>query len=656
MKKIALISVVILSFTLLNFVTAFACEGTIRGEVTYSGGMEGNVIVAAFNFQLDFENFDFDLEDSFILDTLAGPGMYEFTALDGGTYLVAAFMDVNEDGLPGFIEPLGAYPGTVELSDSGEVNEINIDLNELPRGNSSISGAVHYDGELTGKIHVFALGFTTTPFNFHCPYESNNYTISGLMPGEYLVVAFLDVDDNGIPDLGEPLGFIEDKVKVGNSEEITEKDITLFDPGSFTGSITGAINYSGSSAGNIYIYTVGMTHTPITITEVSYPETSYEVTNLAQGEYQLFAYLDADSSGSYDPMGVDLSTGFPQITMGEPYQLIADPIVLGEAEHNAIDLTLNEQGDAGISGTITYNGDQQGFLVLAAAIGLSPSWLGIGQAVAPVGATEFSYTIPNLDAGLYGIIGIMITDYSGGFDDFDSILKNPIGFYTKGLVCVASHDTVPDIDFCLEDSTTATSSITGTLITPEGLEGDIHLFSLGISLTYWPEIEITENTYTIPDLRSGRYFIGGFMDVNGDGKFDMDEPVAFTESLVEIPHGDTVVVVNLNFNYNFIIDINDAAQSLSPDKFMLAKNYPNPFNPTTNIQYQLAESRNVSIKIYNMLGNEVKTLINEEQPAGLHQITWDGKNSNGNNVSSGVYLYCMKAGDYVSFKKMTLIR
>jgi len=95
--------------------------------------------------------------------------------------------------------------------------------------------------------------------------------------------------------------------------------------------------------------------------------------------------------------------------------------------------------------------------------------------------------------------------------------------------------------------------------------------------------------------------------------------------------------------------------SLSKTKFQLFQNYPNPFNPSTVIEYWLPEASFVSIKIYNVLGKEVRTLVNQTQHTGNYQIQWNGLDSFGNNVAAGIYIYKITAGNFVDTKKMLLI-
>jgi len=90
-------------------------------------------------------------------------------------------------------------------------------------------------------------------------------------------------------------------------------------------------------------------------------------------------------------------------------------------------------------------------------------------------------------------------------------------------------------------------------------------------------------------------------------------------------------------------------QSWIPTQFEIAQNYPNPFNPTTTFRFKMPKSTFVTLKIYNLLGTEIETLIHEYRQAGEYEITWYT-----NNLPSGIYLYCLEAGEFVETKKMIL--
>jgi len=93
-----------------------------------------------------------------------------------------------------------------------------------------------------------------------------------------------------------------------------------------------------------------------------------------------------------------------------------------------------------------------------------------------------------------------------------------------------------------------------------------------------------------------------------------------------------------------------------PAEFGLSRNRPNPFNPVTNIGYQLAEVGQVRLHIYNVLGQEVRRLVQEEQEAGYYRAAWDGRDNSGRGLSTGVYIYRMTAGRYVATEKMMLLK
>ena len=94
--------------------------------------------------------------------------------------------------------------------------------------------------------------------------------------------------------------------------------------------------------------------------------------------------------------------------------------------------------------------------------------------------------------------------------------------------------------------------------------------------------------------------------------------------------------------------------NLLPDVYALEQNYPNPFNPETRIRYDIPEQGHVTLRIYKIDGQLVRTLQNTDQSPGRYERVWDGKNDFGNKVSSGVYFYRLRAGSFVQTKTYTL--
>jgi hypothetical protein len=145
--------------------------------------------------------------------------------------------------------------------------------------------------------------------------------------------------------------------------------------------------------------------------------------------------------------------------------------------------------------------------------------------------------------------------------------------------------------------------------------------------------------------------------------------------------GDLDIVIS-NFNGYYVVDIKRPAQKIEwacylgtynrsgniyqstpnldpigiPQTTMLKGAYPNPFNPTTNIGFSLAEPSDVSIQIYNQKGQMIKSLLAEYRPAGDHSVVWNGTDENGQSMASGIYYFRMQSGKYSSTRKMILMK
>ena len=94
----------------------------------------------------------------------------------------------------------------------------------------------------------------------------------------------------------------------------------------------------------------------------------------------------------------------------------------------------------------------------------------------------------------------------------------------------------------------------------------------------------------------------------------------------------------------------------TPKAYALAQNYPNPFNPTTTIKYDMKAKGLVTVRIYDVVGRLVRTLVNEMKDAGAYAAVWDGRNDSGADVTSGIYFYKMETAGFVATKKLVLLR
>ena len=100
---------------------------------------------------------------------------------------------------------------------------------------------------------------------------------------------------------------------------------------------------------------------------------------------------------------------------------------------------------------------------------------------------------------------------------------------------------------------------------------------------------------------------------------------------------------------NYTTDVND--ENILPKEYLISQNYPNPFNPSTTISYALPKSEMVTIRIYNILGQMVRTLVNQNESAGTHTVSFKA-----DDLTSGIYFYSIQAGSFNQVKKMMLLK
>jgi len=237
---ISLILVIIQAYP----VKSLTCQGKIKGTISYSGELVGKIVVMAIRIPPT-------PDELYYVTTLQTPGSYEIDDLPEGIYIVSAFMDVDGSKGPNPGEPVGLLMEFVMIEDGSRVYNADITLRELPAGMGSISGKLFYNGTKTGPVKVIAIGLSYTPINYTMVdlAADNSYTIDNLMSGGYILIAYMDVNKDGLPWLTEPLGAKTDFIKVEDGQDTPDQNITLRDAESHTGSISGEITYHGTKPG-----------------------------------------------------------------------------------------------------------------------------------------------------------------------------------------------------------------------------------------------------------------------------------------------------------------------------------------------------------------------------------------------------------------------
>jgi hypothetical protein len=207
----------------------------------------------------------------------------------------------------------------------------------------------------------------------------------------------------------------------------------------------------------------------------------------------------------------------------------------------------------------------------------------------------------------------------------------------------------------------------GTLRLPVRISGNVNdVRALSMKLKYGSDMEYTGVEMAGEMLQGTKFLIGksesgkAFMDGAVIGAFESGLSkegviayVLFNEKQAG-NHSAMIESVIARNSSNLDLDVSFDGMNNGlgvPKTFNLSQNYPNPFNPVTKIEYAVPNDVKVTLKIYDVLGREVNVLVNEVKKAGYYSVEW-----NGSSLSSGIYFYQMKAGDFVAVKKMMMIK
>jgi hypothetical protein len=206
-------------------------------------------------------------------------------------------------------------------------------------------------------------------------------------------------------------------------------------------------------------------------------------------------------------------------------------------------------------------------------------------------------------------------------------------------------------------SITASNLLVEIMADSGGLPGSLLGSKNVTAVTLWNTIDFSGDSIRID---SGAFFVGG----RGQMAFTYETLAPISYRSWEYTGGwtqyrsrdlqDVLIRVTVKPTEP-IVGVGGGGETV-PEAYALHQNFPNPFNPNTAIRYELPNEGRVVLRVYNILGQEVRTLVNAKQAAGVQTVRWDGRNNLGQAVSSGIYLYRLEAGSYVKTLKMTLLK
>ena len=177
----------------------------------------------------------------------------------------------------------------------------------------------------------------------------------------------------------------------------------------------------------------------------------------------------------------------------------------------------------------------------------------------------------------------------------------------------------------------------------------------GVMLNWTTATETNNRGFEV-EKQSGNSNWEGIGFVTGKGTTTEPQSYSFTDN--NVSNGTyyyRLKQIDFDGSFSYTKEV-EVAVGILPDHYSLFQNYPNPFNPTTAIQFQVPKISNVTIKIYNMLGQEIKTLFSGQVQQGTYSVEWNGLNNEGTRMSSGTYVYRITTKEFVQSRKMILMK
>jgi len=594
-------------------------NGTLTGNVFDSTG--NSIVYPAF---IELAGMD-STGDSLIFRTVNQPdGQYIISNILPGTYHLSC-------------SAIGYHPVQINgfIINEGQ-NTHDFFLSAMPpQGAGTISGTATFDSSGNPVVGAMLEFISNMGFGYSTQTDSSGNYSAQIPAGDYIVS--ITYFNSAIPFLYQE--YYDDVHTISQATIVT-----VVENGTTSG-IDFGIPESGSQVVNA---TISGTVTDNTGMPLDSAMVRILGANFGTpiGDSLIFTGM-TDAQGNYS---IDVSTSFFGVFIAsaeksgykiefwqeKPAMLLADPIfIVRDTVITGIDFTLDPVGtpsNNSISGTITSDSSGAG-IPDAFIVG---SNLITGEIVFTFSDAQGQYILDGLDPAPY----ILLFAAGGHVPEFyDNVLA------WEDATPVFANGAVTGVDAALTplNSNPAGGTIAGII------NDDLGNPLSGVFLT----IRNTNGNvigYDFSDSQGG-YQVEGI--VNGDytvqaSKVRYDshaEQVQYNSS-----NGNTMVV---NFTLQqAVVGITPDEDNNIPQKIELAQNYPNPFNPITTIGFALPETQHAELIIYNLLGQQVKVLVNAELPAGRYEFQWNGTNRSGTEVSSGIYFYMLKAGDQRFVHKM----
>ena len=267
------------------------------------------------------------------------------------------------------------------------------------------------------------------------------------------------------------------------------------------------------------------------------------------------------------------------------------------------------------------------------------------------------YSIPNVLAGQYYVLAVPMGSYapayystSGSTQIWNKASKVSVnGNVVAGIDITVKPFVKPMVGYTFVSGSVTTNPGMGKM--GVGVVGAI-VFALNANGTvYGYDVTDERGSYAIAGAAPGSYTL--FVDAPG---FSSSSSMAASPTYASDAKGTAVGASGVNFSLNTVVTSVEENQPLVPSGYVLEQNYPNPFNPTTQILFSLPSSERMTLTIYNLLGQKMAELVNGVMSAGSHVVTWNGRDSRGLQLPSGVYFYRLESPGFTAAKRMLMLK
>ncbi len=269
------------------------------------------------------------------------------------------------------------------------------------------------------------------------------------------------------------------------------------------------------------------------------------------------------------------------------------------------------------------------------------------------------YSIPNVLAGQYYVLAVPMGSYAPAYYSTSGSTQN----WGKASRVAVNGNVVAGIDITvkpLAKPMIGYTFVTGTVRTNSGLGNTSGMIGVIGAIVYAVNANGTIYGYDVTDEK-GSYAIAGaapgsytlFVDAPGFvSSSSMLASPSYGADLRGTPQGASGV----DFTLNTVVTSVEADQPLVPSGYVLEQNYPNPFNPTTQILFSLPNTERVTLTIYNLLGQKMAMLVDGLMAAGSYVVTWNGRDSRGVQLPSGVYFYRLESSSFTAARRMLMLK